>query len=104
MMYRWIYARILTIDANFRLKLKEKGYADDPPLGDGWSHFITQVPFEDYVGKWGWQVKVSNTPLSRLITCTNVVYSQTCVIPTSLLPIMAQPRTEPHLQQVVWVG
>ena len=54
MMYRWIYALILTIDTNFRLKLKEKGYADNPPLGDGWSHFITQAPFEDYVGKWGW--------------------------------------------------
>ena len=90
MIYRWIYALILTINTNFCLKLKEKCYADNPPLGDGWSHFVTQAPFEDYVGKWGWQVKVSNTSLSRSITCTNMVYSWTCMIPTSLLLINIQ--------------
>ncbi|KZP27381.1 hypothetical protein FIBSPDRAFT_928190 [Athelia psychrophila] len=31
---RWIYCLILTIDANFRLKLKEKGYSADPALGN----------------------------------------------------------------------
>ena len=54
-----MYALILTIDTNFRLKLKEKGYANDPPLGDWWSHFVTQRPFTNYVYEWGWQVEVS---------------------------------------------
>ena len=60
MMYRWLYALILTINANFCLKLKKKGYADDPPLEDGWSHFVAQGPFEEYIFKWRWQVEVSN--------------------------------------------
>ena len=35
---RWMYALILAIDANFHLKLKVKGYAYDPALGDGWAY------------------------------------------------------------------
>ena len=45
------------IDANFHPKLKEKGYMDDPPLGDRWSCFVEQHPFKDYVTKWGGKLK-----------------------------------------------
>ncbi|KAF7970236.1 hypothetical protein HWV62_24724 [Athelia sp. TMB] len=53
----WLYALILTIDANFRLKLKERGLKDDPPLGDGWSHMVKTGPYKAYVAKYGHQVE-----------------------------------------------
>lgn len=53
-----MYTLIRTIDANFRLKLKDKGYANDPPLGDGWGHWVSLQPFKEYVKQYGWQVEV----------------------------------------------
>lgn len=40
------------------MKLKEKGYAADPPLGDGWSHIVPSEPYDAYVKKYGHQVEV----------------------------------------------
>src|SRR5262245_24812917 len=35
--YRWLYHLLLTIDANFRFKNKDRpGVKADTPLGDGW--------------------------------------------------------------------
>ena len=50
---------IVTIDANFRLKLKEKGIMNDPTLGDGWAHWVSSKPYHAYVKKYGHQVEVS---------------------------------------------
>ena len=65
---RWLYALIIVIDANFCLKLKEKGIKDDPALGDGWAHWVSMKPYHAYVRKYGHQVEVSGclffTPLS----------------------------------------
>jgi hypothetical protein len=57
-MTRWLYCLILAIDANFRLKLKEKGIINDPPLGDGWAHWVKSEPYLEYVKKYGHQVEV----------------------------------------------
>ncbi|TDL13533.1 hypothetical protein BD410DRAFT_735251, partial [Rickenella mellea] len=35
----WLYTLILSVDANFRLKLKDRGFRD-PELGSGWSYFV----------------------------------------------------------------
>lgn len=56
--YRWLYVLIITIDANFRLKLKEKGIMNDPALGDGWAHWVSSKPYHEYVKKYGHQVEV----------------------------------------------
>lgn len=56
--YRWIYVLILTIDANYRLKLKEKGIKNDPALGDGWAHWVESGGYKAYVKKYGHQVEV----------------------------------------------
>lgn len=56
--FRWLYALILTIDANFRLKLKDRGLKADPPLGDGWGHLVKTEPYLAYVNKYGYQVEV----------------------------------------------
>jgi hypothetical protein len=49
---------ILVIDANFRLKLKEKGIKDDPALGDGWAHWVSSKPYHAYIKEYGYQVEV----------------------------------------------
>ncbi|KAF7971014.1 hypothetical protein HWV62_22285 [Athelia sp. TMB] len=54
---KWLYALILTIDANFRLKLKDRNYKADPPLGDGWSHLVMTEPYKAYYEKFGHQVE-----------------------------------------------
>lgn len=51
---------IVTIDANYRLKLKEKGIVNDPPLGDGFSHWVPLGSYKEYVDRYGHQVEVRN--------------------------------------------
>jgi hypothetical protein len=55
---RWLYALILTIDANFCLKLKDKGIKNDPALGDGWAHWVASEPYKAYYKKYGHQIEV----------------------------------------------
>jgi len=52
---RWLYSLNLTIDANFRLKNKARigGLENDPPLGDGWGHWVPNEPYQQYLGKYG---------------------------------------------------
>ncbi|TDL13469.1 hypothetical protein BD410DRAFT_846920 [Rickenella mellea] len=40
----WLYTLILSIDANFRLKLKDRGIKD-PELGSGWAYFVETDPY-----------------------------------------------------------
>jgi hypothetical protein len=70
MFFRWLYCLILTIDANFRLKLKDKGFMDDPALGDGWAHWVSLKPYHEYVKKYGHQVEV-RIDLSALYAASN---------------------------------
>jgi hypothetical protein len=48
----------LTIDANFRLSNKARGIKSDPPLGDGWGHWVPEAPYRAYLDKYGRQVEV----------------------------------------------
>jgi hypothetical protein len=55
---RWLYSLNLTIDANFRLKNKARGIEDDPPLGDGWGHWVPNEPYQAYIKDYGNQKEV----------------------------------------------
>ena len=55
---RWIYSLFTTIDANFRLKNKSRGIHNDPPLGDGWGHWVPEIPYKDYLSEYGYQTEV----------------------------------------------
>jgi hypothetical protein len=55
---RWLYTQNLTIDADFRLKNKDCGVKNDPPLGDGWGHWVPEKPYQDYIQKYGYQTEV----------------------------------------------
>lgn len=76
---RWLYALILTIDANFRLKLKDKGYAEDPALGDGWAHWVESEPYKDYTRRYGHQVEVCTSPCLELL-CLKAYYFTACLL------------------------
>jgi hypothetical protein len=57
--YRWLYRLLLAIDANFRLKNKDRpGVKADAPLGDGWGHWVPENLFMSYVNAYGYQVEV----------------------------------------------
>ena len=63
---RWLYLLNLTIDTNFRLKNKACGIEDDPPLGDGWGHWVPNEPYQRYIKEHGYQKEV------RLRFCKSV--------------------------------
>jgi hypothetical protein len=46
----WIYAQFIAIDANFRLKLKNR-QLDDPELGSGWFYFVENSAYTGHVEK-----------------------------------------------------
>jgi hypothetical protein len=54
---RWLYCLNLTIDANFRLKNKAR-VENDPPLGDGWGHWVPEQPYQLYLNQYGYQTEV----------------------------------------------
>jgi hypothetical protein len=64
MSVRWKYRLILAIDANFRMKNKDRSATDTPALGDGWAHFVPEAPYMEYVEKCGHEAHVRYTPLS----------------------------------------
>lgn len=46
----WIYAQFIAIDANFRLKLKNR-LINDPELGSGWSYFVENSAYTRHVNE-----------------------------------------------------
>ena len=47
---RWIYAQFIAVDANFKLKLKNRRI-EDPELGSGWSYFVENSQYTRHVGR-----------------------------------------------------
>ena len=45
---RWIYAQFVAVDANFRLKSKNR-QIKDPELGSGWSYFVENTAYAEHV-------------------------------------------------------
>jgi len=46
--FRWIYAQFIAVDANFRLKSKNRKIRD-PELGSGWSYFVENSKYTNHV-------------------------------------------------------
>jgi hypothetical protein len=59
LLYRWLYSLMLTIDANFRLKNKDRSVCNDPALGDGWGHWVPKESYHKYLAAHGRQDEVS---------------------------------------------
>ncbi|KIM81092.1 hypothetical protein PILCRDRAFT_9123 [Piloderma croceum F 1598] len=55
----WLYSLIAMADASYKMKSKEKGIENDPPLGDGWGHFVLMEPYNDYFKQYGNQIELN---------------------------------------------
>lgn len=62
---RWKYQLILAVDANFRMKNKERNTNDMPALGDGWAHFVPEKLYMEHVRKWGFEELVRISPFIK---------------------------------------
>jgi len=49
-LFRWIYAQFIAVDANFKLKLKNRRI-EDPELGSGWSYFVENSQYTRHVAR-----------------------------------------------------
>ncbi|KZT35076.1 hypothetical protein SISSUDRAFT_991001, partial [Sistotremastrum suecicum HHB10207 ss-3] len=47
----WLFTLFLAIDANFRLKLKDRGISKDPELGSGWAYFVEHQSYLEEIKK-----------------------------------------------------
>ncbi|KAI0062049.1 hypothetical protein BV25DRAFT_1870510 [Artomyces pyxidatus] len=47
---QWKYASMFSMDANFKLKLKNRGL-DDVELAPGWAYFVPNKPYQEHVDK-----------------------------------------------------
>ncbi|KZS90570.1 hypothetical protein SISNIDRAFT_386166, partial [Sistotremastrum niveocremeum HHB9708] len=47
----WLFTLYLAIDANFRLKLKDRGISKDPELGSGWAYFVEHTKYMEQISK-----------------------------------------------------
>ncbi|KAI0038767.1 hypothetical protein FA95DRAFT_1476165, partial [Auriscalpium vulgare] len=57
---RWLFRRIVAIDANFRLKNRMRSSnAVDPGLGTGFSYFVEQDGYNEHVAKFATQEEIS---------------------------------------------
>ena len=45
---RWIHAQFIAVDANFRLKSKNRRI-NDPELGSGWTYFVENSEYARHV-------------------------------------------------------
>lgn len=99
---RWLYALIITIDANFRLKLKARGLKEDPALGDGWAHWVESGPYQEYVDRYGHQIEVSSRSDRSKARLTffgsKAIATRLCMQQRSL----PRGRTVPYSNIVVW--
>lgn len=59
----------LAIDANFRLKLKERGVTD-PELGPGWAYFVNDKKYKAEIIKHPQPIEVSRNFHSSLSVLT----------------------------------
>ena len=64
---RWLYTLYLAMDANFRLKLHNRGIKNDPELGRGWGYFVNDSEYQAVMETFGDQEEVS---YNLCIICT----------------------------------
>ena len=59
---RWKFQQTLMMDANFRLKMKDRG-ATDVSLGPGWAYCVEPSKFKTHVENFGGVEEVCRTEL-----------------------------------------
>lgn len=54
---RWLYTQFLAVDANFKLKLKDRGLKD-VELSPGWAYFVEEDTYQSVVGSFADETEV----------------------------------------------
>lgn len=62
-----MYTLFLMIDANFRARLKDRGF-DDFELAPGWSYYVEESAYLKHVAKFAAQKEVSSTSDDAAVT------------------------------------
>jgi hypothetical protein len=63
---RWIYMLIVAMDANFRLRSKLRGAVNkNHTLGSGWSYFVDNGPYLDFIKDYVDEQEVSISPFNH---------------------------------------
>lgn len=72
MLYRWLYALFLAIDANFRLKRKDvSSDSADPSLNRGRAYFVEEGRYKQHLAGYADQ---EETVPSTLAVITHCIY------------------------------
>lgn len=61
-LFSWIYALFLAIDANFRLQRKKVSSDErDPGLSAGWAYFVEETLYKSHLANYGDQEEQVST-------------------------------------------
>ena len=63
--HRWLHRLFLAVDANFRLKLKNRNI-NDPEIGSGWAYFVECNHYINHVSQNTTDMEVSQPPHGTL--------------------------------------
>lgn len=58
---RWIYTLFLSVDANFKLRLKDRGIKDEFEFSSAWTYYVGEEHFQKVINTFGAQVDVSHS-------------------------------------------
>lgn len=53
-----MYVLVVSLDANFKLKLKDREF-DNIDLAEGWAYFVAETKYKDFISQFGDQTEVS---------------------------------------------
>lgn len=87
----WLYGMSLAVDANFRLKLKDRGVVD-PELGPGWSYFVNDEKYKAEIIKHPQPIEVHIVMASLLIKLMFYYLRKATVLPP-IKRLNAQPQS-----------
>jgi hypothetical protein len=61
-MPRFLYTLYIAVDANFKLKGKDRGISD-PELAPGWASFVEEAGYQEHIKNYVDQPEVRNLPI-----------------------------------------
>jgi len=66
------------MDANFRLKLRDRHIKNDPELGPGWAYCVDEKPYQEEMEKYGDQVEVCVLFILLITRCQQSLQISNC--------------------------
>lgn len=66
---RWLSSEFVMLDANFRLKSKQRNLSD-PPLGDGLAYYVENTTYMSHVKASGEQTEVWVPSIHLMKSCS----------------------------------